>query len=64
MVWWLLGVSGYLLVVLLICRAFRVATQPAPDPTGNRPVALASSAETAPPAAPPSESGGIPDQAA
>jgi len=64
MVWWLFGVSGYLFVVLLICRAFRVATRPAPDPTGTTPATLASRTEAVLPAAPPDRAGGVPDQAA
>jgi hypothetical protein len=55
MLWWLLGITGYLLVLLLICRAFRRAARPDPEVPVTAPSAAAQAAN---------RSDGLPDRAA
>ena len=55
MLWWLLGIIGYLLAVFLICRVFRVAGRTAPPLPATRPN-IATQA--------PSWPDGVPDRAA
>jgi hypothetical protein len=55
MLWWLPAITGYLLVLLLICRAFRRAARPDPEMPLTAPGAAAQAAN---------QSDGVPDRAA